>query len=239
MSVYKLELEKASIIIKKETIVYDIPDGTTFGYSDFSDPEALKKVIPYVNNGNYGSYLFYGCKFPLIIDESNEFKIANGLYTFNKVGNKDNPSNIININCERVTELKNCFTNFYIKQINLTNTDNVGVIYNIMSNSYDSLYGLDLKNCYDFQPSNAELIRNGIYFEILNFGMHKDLTYVDFHSVYTAHLTTRNSFKKALLENSFNRAEAGYEPCKVWLFSTPFTAEELAEVTSKGYTITT
>lgn len=33
MSVYKLELEKASIIIKKETIVYDIPNGTTFGFS--------------------------------------------------------------------------------------------------------------------------------------------------------------------------------------------------------------
>ena len=68
--------------------------------------------------------------------------------------------------------------------------------------------------------------------------MHKNLTYVDCHLVYTA-ATTRNSFRKALLENSFNRAEAGYEPCKVWLFSVPFTAEELAEVTSKGYTITT
>ena len=66
MSVYKLELEKASIIIKKETIInpppvietVDIPDGTTFGYSDFSDIENLKKVLPYVNNGNYGAHLF-------------------------------------------------------------------------------------------------------------------------------------------------------------------------------------
>ena len=86
MSVYKLELEKASIIIKKETIVYDIPDGTTFAYSDFSDPEALKKVIPYVNNGNYGNNIFYGCKFPTDITDV-EFRICKGRTAFGSLTN--------------------------------------------------------------------------------------------------------------------------------------------------------
>ena len=62
MSVYKLELEKASIIIKKETIINpppDIPDGVTFGYSDFSKKETFDRILDYVNNGNYGQYLFW------------------------------------------------------------------------------------------------------------------------------------------------------------------------------------
>ena len=109
MSVYKLELEKASIIIKKETIVYDIPDGVTFAYSDFSDIENLKKVLPYINNGNYGAHILYGCKFPTVMDRSIKFRIANGVSAFN-MGTMDNPVDCVNIDCERVTRLSNCIS---------------------------------------------------------------------------------------------------------------------------------
>ena len=73
MSVYKLELEKASIIIKKETIInpppvietVDIPNGTTFGRSNFeTNPEAIYLLSNYINTGTYNGSLFYYATFP-------------------------------------------------------------------------------------------------------------------------------------------------------------------------------
>ena len=236
MSVYKLELEKASIIIKKETIVYDIPDGVTFAYSDFSDIENLKKVLPYINNGNYGAHILYGCKFPTVMDRSIKFRIANGVSAFN-MGTMDNPVDCVNIDCERVTRLSNCIS-AYVTEVHFYNTENVETINSLLgSGAYDYIYGLDIRNCYKFTLGVTTFYLD--YLEILNFGTHKDLVYADLSRVYSDK-KSRKYIADIVVENSFNRAEAGYEPCTVKLYySDVLTDEQIAKATSKGYTITT
>ena len=236
MSVYKLELEKASIIIKKETIVYDIPDGVTFAYSDFSDIENLKKVLPYINNGNYGAHILYGCKFPTVMDRSIKFRIANGASAFN-MGTMDNPVDCVNIDCERVTRLSNCIS-AYVTEVHFYNTENVETINSLLgSGAYDYIYGLDIRNCYKFTLGVTTFYLD--YLEILNFGTHKDLLYADLSRVYSDK-KSRKYIADIVVENSFNRAEAGYEPCTVKLYySDVLTDEQIAKATSKGYTITT
>lgn len=236
MSVYKLELEKASIIIKKETIVYDIPDGVTFAYSDFSDPEALKKVIPYVNNGNYGTHLFYSCKFPTVMDRSIKFRIANGRNSFSVIGATDNPIDCINIDCERITSLYNTLSS-YITEVHFYNTENIETIKSLLgSGDVKNVYGLDIRNCYEFSLCVTTVYMD--YIEILNLGTHKDLVFVNL-----SRLSDSRKIKKCLsdiiVENSFNRAEAGFDPCTVQLyFYNTLTDEQIAKATSKGYTIT-
>ena len=234
MSVYKLELEKASIIIKKETIVYDIPDGVTFAYSDFSDIENLKKVLPYINNGNYGAHILYGCKFPTVMDRSIKFRIANGVSAFN-MGTMDNPVDCVNIDCERVTRLSNCIS-AYVTEVHFYNTENVETINSLLgSGAYDYIYGLDIRNCYKFTLGVTTFYLD--YLEILNFGTHKDLVYADLSRVYSDK-KSRKYIADIVVENSFNRAEAGYEPCTVKLYySDVLTDEQIAKATSKGYTI--
>ena len=236
MSVYKLELEKASIIIKKETIVYDIPDGVTFAYSDFSDIENLKKVLPYINNGNYGTHILYGCKFPTVMDRSIKFRIANGVSAFN-MGTMDNPVDCVNIDCERVTRLSNCIS-AYVTEVHFYNTENVETINSLLgSGAYDYIYGLDIRNCYKFTLGVTTFYLD--YLEILNFGTHKDLVYADLSRVYSDK-KSRKYIADIVVENSFNRAEAGYDPCTVKLYySDVLTDEQIAKATSKGYTITT
>ena len=234
MSVYKLELEKDRIIIKKETIVYDIPDGVTFAYSDFSDIENLKKVLPYINNGNYGAHILYGCKFPTVMDRSIKFRIANGVSAFN-MGTMDNPVDCVNIDCERVTRLSNCIS-AYVTEVHFYNTENVETINSLLgSGAYDYIYGLDIRNCYKFTLGVTTFYLD--YLEILNFGTHKDLVYADLSRVYSDK-KSRKYIADIVVENSFNRAEAGYEPCTVKLYySDVLTDEQIAKATSKGYTI--
>ena len=243
MSVYKLELEKASIIIKKETIInpppvitnVDIPDGVTFGYSDFSDIENLKKVLPYINNGNYGAHILYGCKFPTVMDRSIKFRIANGVSAFNMLGTLDNPVDCVNIDCERVTSLSNCIS-AYVKEVHFYNTENVETIKSLLgSGDYDYIYGLDIRNCYEFKLGVTTFHLD--YLEILNFGTHKDLVYADLSRVYP-NTKSKKCIADIVVENSFNRAEAGYNPCTVKLYySDVLTDEQIAKATSKGYTI--
>ena len=234
MSVYKLELEKASIIIKKETIVYDIPDGVTFAYSDFSDIENLKKVLPYINNGNYGAHILYGCKFPTVMDRSIKFRIANGGSAF-MIGTMDNPVDCVNIDCERVTRLSNCIS-AYVTEVHFYNTENVETINRLLGyGAYDYIYGSDIRNCYKFTLGVTTFYLD--YLEILNFGTHKDLVYADLSRVYSDK-KSRKYIADIVVENSFNRAEAGYEPCTVKLYySDVLTDEQIAKATSKGYTI--
>ena len=240
MSVYKLELEKASIIIKKETIINPppiIPDGVTFGYSDFSDIENLKKVLPYVNNGNYGAHLFLYCKFPTVIDRSIKFRIANGVSAF-MIGTMDNPVDCVNIDCERVTSLYNTLS-AYITEVHFYNTENVETIKGLLgSGNYDYVYGLDLRNCYEFTSIGSGDISLD-FIEILNLGMHKDLVYINLKNLMALFSNQKAFVANIVVENSFNRAEAGFEPCTVKLYSSStLTNEQIAKATSKGYTIT-
>ena len=242
MSVYKLELEKASIIIKKETIInpppvitnVDIPDGVTFGYSDFSDIENLKKVLPYINNGNYGAHILYGCKFPTVMDRSIKFRIANGVSAFN-MGTMDNPVDCVNIDCERVTRLSSCIS-ACITEVHFYNTENVETINSLLgSGDYNYIYGLDIRSCYEFKLGVTTFHLD--YLEILNFGTHKDLVYADLSRVYP-NTKGKKCIADIVVENSFNRAEAGYNPCTVKLYySDVLTDEQIAKATSKGYTI--
>lgn len=245
MSVYKLELEKASIIIKKETIInpppvietVDIPDGVTFAYSDFSDIENLKKVLPYINNGNYGAHILYGCKFPTVMDRSIKFRIANGVSAFN-MGTMDNPVDCVNIDCERVTRLSSCIS-AYVTEVHFYNTENVETIKGLLgSGIYDYIYGLDLRNCYEFTSIGSGDISLD-FIEILNLGMHKDLVYINLKNLRALFSNQKAFVANIVVENSFNRAEAGFEPCTVKLYSSStLTDEQIAKATSKGYTIT-
>ena len=239
MSVYKLELEKASIIIKKETIVYDIPDGTTFAYSDFSDPEALKKIIPYVNNGNYGKNILAECIFPTDITDV-EFRICKGRTAFNNVTNPNNTiSGSIIINCERLAEDDNMqwiFGGSRIKTVTFKNTSHLKRIYNINGNSgvyygVNTFKGLDLSSCIElyFAPVSYSF---GVYAD--NFGKHPDFT-----SYQNTSYQTKDSVIYSYVDNSFDRAAAGYEPCTIKYISSELTDEQIAKATSKGYTITT
>ena len=238
MSVYKLELEKASIIIKKETIVYDIPDGTTFAYSDFSDPEALKKIIPYVNNGNYGKNILAECIFPTDITDV-EFRICKGRTAFNNVTNPNNTiSGSIIINCERLAEDDNMqwiFGGSRIKTVTFKNTSHLKRIYNINGNSgvyygVNTFKGLDLSSCIElyFAPVSYSF---GVYAD--NFGKHPDFT-----SYQNTSYQTKDSVIYSCVDNSFDRAAAGYEPCTIKYISSELTDEQIAKATSKGYTIT-
>ena len=239
MSVYKLELEKASIIIKKETIVYDIPDGTTFAYSDFSDPEALKKVIPYVNNGNYGNNIFYGCKFPTDITDV-EFRICKGGSAFGDVTNPNNRiSGSIIVNCERMDEndsMQFMFSQCRLSTVTFKNTGHIKRFYTI-NGSYGNYYGVetfkgaDLSNCIElyFAPVSYSF---GFYAD--NFGKHPDFTSYQ-GTVYQS----KDSVVYTCVDNSFDRAAAGYKPCTIEYISSRLTEEQIAKITSKGYTITT
>ena len=237
MSVYKLELEKASIIIKKETIVYDIPDGTTFGYSDFSDPEALKKVIPYVNNGNYGYNIFCYCKFPKDIKDI-EFRICNGKSAFYGVTNTDNRnSGSIIVNCERIPEgdpMQFMFNNCRLNTVTFKNTGHIKR-FNTINGSYGDYYGvytfkgIDLSNCIELYFATVSYSFN---FYADNFGKHPDFT--DFTGTS---YQSKDSIVYTCVDNSFNRAEAGYEPCTIKYISSKLTDEQIAKATSKGYTI--
>ena len=237
MSVYKLELEKASIIIKKETIVYDIPDGTTFAYSDFSDPEALKKVIPYVNNGNYGYNIFCYCKFPKDIKDI-EFRICNGKSAFYGVTNTDNRnSGSIIVNCERIPEYDSMQFMFNNCRLNTVTFKNTGHIkrFNTINGSYGDYYGvytfkgIDLSNCIELYFATVSYSFN---FYADNFGKHPDFT--DFTG---ASYQSKDSIVYTCVDNSFNRAEAGYEPSTIKNISSKLTNEQIAKATSKGYTI--
>ena len=237
MSVYKLELEKASIIIKKETIVYDIPDGTTFAYSDFSDPEALKKVIPYVNNGNYGYNIFCYCKFPKDIKDI-EFRICNGKSAFYGVTNTDNRnSGSIIVNCERIPEydpMQFMFNNCRLNTVTFKNTGHIKR-FNTINGSYGDYYGvytfkgIDLSNCIELYFATVSYSFN---FYADNFGKHPDFT--DFTGTS---YQSKDSIVYTCVDNSFNRAEAGYEPCTIKYISSKLTNEQIAKATSKGYTI--
>ena len=237
MSVYKLELEKASIIIKKETIVYDIPDGTTFGYSDFSDPEALKKVIPYVNNGNYGYNIFCYCKFPKDIKDI-EFRICNGKSAFYGVTNTDNRSSgSIIVNCERIPEddpMQFMFNNCRLNTVTFKNTGHIKR-FNTINGSYGDYYGvytfkgIDLSNCIELYFATVSYSFN---FYADNFGKHPDFT--DFTG---ASYQSKDSIVYTCVDNSFDRALAGYEPCTIKYISSKLTDEQIAKATSKGYTI--
>lgn len=250
MSVYKLELEKASIIIKKETIInpppvietVDIPDGVTFGYSDFSDIENLKMVLPYVNNGIYPSRLFASAIFPKDINGV-EFKIYNGTRAFiNLNNNTTGKSGSIVINCERVDEDNNMqwiLYGCYLDTITFKNTGHIKRFANItgtVNNIYipSKIYGLDVSNCIDltlytnYQSSYCE-----IYID--NFGKHPDFTSFD----YQITNNPTNCIVYSIVDNSFDRAAAGYEPCIVKTYkSSKLTEEQIAKATSKGYTIT-
>ena len=239
MSVYKLELEKASIIIKKETIVYDIPDGTTFGYSDFSDPEALKKVIPYVNNGNYRYNIFCYCKFPKDIKDI-EFRICNGKSAFYGVTNTDNRnSGSIIVNCERIPEndsMQFMFDKCRLDTVTFKNTGHIKRFYTINGSSGDyygvnTFKGIDLSNCIElyFAPVSYSF---GFYAD--NFGKHPDFT--DFTGTL---YQSKDSIVYTCVDNSFDRALAEYEPCTIKYISSKLTDEQIAKATSKGYTITT
>ena len=237
MSVYKLELEKASIIIKKETV--DIPDGVTFAYSDFSDIKNLKKVLPYVNNGNYGYNIFYGCKFPTDITDV-EFRICNGRTAFGSVTNPNNKiSGSIIVNCERLDENDNMqwiFDGSRIETVTFKNTSHLKRIYDI-NGSYGDYYGvetfkgLDLSSCIDL---NFSVVYYSFNFYADNFGKHPDFT--DF-TVQT--YQSKDSVVYTCVDNSFDRAEAGYKPCTIEYISSRLTEEQIAKITSKGYTITT
>ena len=238
MSVYKLELEKASIIIKKETIVYDIPDGTTFGYSDFSDIENLKKVLPYVNNGNYGYNIFSNCKFPKDINEI-EFRICKGRGSFYAVTNKDNVSSgSIIVNCERIPEddsMQFMFDNCRLNTVTFKNTGHMKRFYTINGSSgnyygVNTFKGIDLSNCIELYFA---LVYYSFGFYADNFGKHPDFTsYED--TIYQ----TKDSVIYSYVDNSFDRAAAGYEPCVIKSISSKLTEEQIAKATSKGYTIT-
>lgn len=242
MSVYKLELEKASIIIKKETIVYDIPNGTTFGFSVFSNTEDLKKVIPYVNNGIYPSRLFTYATFPKDIDGI-EFKIYKGrsafaslnIYTTGKSGN-------IIINCERVDENDNMqwiLDGCFLDTVTFKNTGHIKRFSNItgvVNNVYipDKIYGLDVSNCIYLELySSVYSSYCEIYIE--NFGKHPDFTSFNYQIV-------TNPIKcivYSIVDNSFDRAAAGYKPCIVETRKLDeLTNEQIAKATSKGYTLT-
>ena len=238
MSVYKLELEKASIIIKKETIVYDIPDGTTFAYSDFSDIENLKKVLPYVNNGNYGYNIFCYCKFPKDIKDI-EFRICNGRSAFYGVTNTDNRnSGSIIVNCERIPEddsMQFMFNNCRLNTVTFKNTGHIKRFYTINGSSgdyygVDTFKGLDLSSCIDLNFT----VSYSFNFYADNFGKHPDFT--DFTGTS---YQSKDSIVYTCVDNSFNRAEAGYEPCTIKYISSKLTDEQIAKATSKGYTITT
>lgn len=239
MSVYKLELEKASIIIKKETIINpppDIPDGTTFGYSDFSDIENLKKVLPYVNNGNYGQYLFGNAKFN---NYEIEIRPASGDRTFS--GASYIPEKVI-IDCSRIKRLEFTFSANGIWSIVFKNTENIEYINSILGSTlsyYDSICGLDVGNCSYLRLGNPIYIK---YYEIFNLGKHPDLTEVKFDTMaYDSYGEGRQCTIKNVMDYSFDRAEAGYAPCTVMLFWSlvdELTEEQIAKITSKGYTIT-
>ena len=247
MSVYKLELEKASIIIKKETIInpppvietVDIPDGVTFGYSDFSDIENLKKVLPYINNGNYGKNIFCYCKFPKDIKDI-EFRICKGSSAFYSVTNTDNRnSGSIIVNCERILEddsMQFMFNNCRLNTVTFKNTGHIKRFYTI-NGSYGDYYGvdtfkgLDLSNCIElyFAP-----VSYSFDFYADNFGKHPD-----FISYQNISYQTKDSVIYSYVDNSFDRAAAGYEPCTIKYISSELTDEQIAKATSKGYTITT
>ena len=238
MSVYKLELEKASIIIKKETIVYDIPDGTTFAYSDFSDIENLKKVLPYVNNGNYGYNIFCYCKFPKDIKDI-EFRICNGRSAFYGVTNTDNRnSGSIIVNCERIPEddsMQFMFNNCRLNTVTFKNTGHIKRFYTINGSSgdyygVDTFKGLDLSSCIDLNFT----VSYSFNFYADNFGKHPDFT--DFTGTS---YQSKDSIVYTCVDNSFDRALAGYEPCTIKYISSKLTDEQIAKATSKGYTITT
>lgn len=245
MSVYKLELEKASIIIKKETIInpppvitnVDIPDGVTFAYSDFSDIENLKKVLPYINNGNYGNNIFYGCKFPTDITDV-EFRICKGRTAFNNVTNPNNTiSGSIIINCERLAEDDNMqwiFGGSRIKTVTFKNTSHLKRIYDINGNSgvyygVNTFKGLDLSSCIDLDFTAVSYSFN---FYADNFGKHPDFTYFT-----AASYQSKDSIVYTCVDNSFDRALAEYEPCTIKYISSKLTDEQIAKATSKGYTI--
>lgn len=247
MSVYKLELEKASIIIKKETIInpppvietVDIPDGVTFAYSDFSNIKNLKKVLPYVNNGNYGYNIFTSCKFPEDIKDI-EFRICNGKSAFAGVTNLNNKSGgSIILNCERIPEddpMQFMFSQCRLDTVTFKNTGHIKRFYTI-NGSYGEYYGvntfkgIDLSNCIElyFSPVSYSF---GFYAD--NFGKHPDFT-----SYEDTTYQTKDSVIYSYVDNSFDRAAAGYEPCVIKYISSKLTEEQIAKATSKGYTITT
>ena len=237
MSVYKLELEKASIIIKKETV--DIPDGVTFAYSDFSDIKNLKKVLPYVNNGNYGYNIFCYCKFPEDIKDI-EFRICKGRSAFYGVTNPNNRSSgSIIVNCERIPEndpMQFMFNNCRLNTVTFKNTSHLKRIYDINGSSgeyygVETFKGLDLSSCIDLGFS---VVSYSFDFYADNFGKHPDFT--DF----TVQLyQSKDSIVYTCVDNSFDRAEAGYAPCTLKYISSKLTDEQIAKATSKGYTIAT
>ena len=241
MSVYKLELEKASIIIKKETIINpppDIPDGVTFGYSDFSKKETFDRILDYVNNGNYGQYLFGNAKFST--DYEIEIRPANGDRTFS--GASYIPKKVT-IDCSRANRLEFTCTSNGNWNIVFKNTENIEYIHSILGSTlsfYNSICGLDVGNCSYLYLGNPNYIK---YYEIFNLGKHPDLTNVKFDTIaYDNYGEGRQCTIKNVMDYSFDRAEAGYAPCTIvlfWELVNELTEEQIAKITSKGYTITT
>ena len=69
--------------------------------------------------------------------------------------------------------------------------------------------------------------------------MYKDLVYINLKNLSALFSNQKAFIANIVVENSFNRAEAGYDPCTVKLYySDVLTDEQIAKATSKGYTIT-
>lgn len=250
MSVYKLELEKASIIIKKETIInpppvietVDIPNGTTFGWSNFkTNPEAIYLLSNYINTGTYNGSLFYYATFPpsnsTLPTKPFEFTIANGNNTFGGLNNYlIDQSYPITVDCSRIDRLRYTFASAYITKVNLKNTENIYSMHRIVDSAsrVNEILGIDASGCKEIDFNENPDVT--CYLEINNLGKNPELT----TCVFYGNRYALSGLVYSCVTNSFDRAAAGYEPCVLQLRYTPkLTDEQIAKATSKGYTITT
>ena len=123
-----------------------------------------------------------------------------------------------------------------LNTVTFKNTGHIKRFYTI-NGSYGDYYGvdtfkgIDLSNCIElyFAPVSYSF---GFYAD--NFGKHPDFT--DFTGTS---YQSKDSIVYTCVDNSFNRADAGYEPCTIKYISSKLTDEQIAKATSKGYTITT
>ena len=233
---------------------FQIPTGTSFGYSKWESipPE----VITYINttSGYYG--LFYNAVIAYINPET-VFIPSDCSQMFDscrsKSGGGGNPYDKIILDCSRL-ERQQLYETFRkasdISEIELRNTENIFRYYDYSFYNCGArkITGIDMKSCTS-SITSSEVFGNNwwLYFiEIKNLGYNSNFTALNMSEVARWGVEneeipgSKQSLIDSLLTYSFDRASAGYSTCTITLSSytkAALTSDEIAQITSKGYTI--
>ena len=159
--------------------------------------------------------------------------------------------NISNWNTSNVTNMIDMFDYFPLKDLDLSHFDTSKVTDMTSMFYYAYCENLNLGNWNTSSVSSNSLSLFPVYCAVRkliwnNLGHNSNITTINFNACNKlginddTHTDAKQAFTDTFITNSFDRATAGYAPCKLTFHSNTtavLTEEEIAQITAKNYTI--